>query len=202
MTGPLMLLAVGALCVGWLGLPEYTGLDKFQQYLEPVTQQGHDVWAELSANAAAAAGPEVAVAELQEEGHSLALELGMAGVSLLIALAGIGLATLFYVKRFPALPEATAGKIRPLYALSWNLWYYNRFCMKVIAGGWLKICDVILLFDKYIIDGIVNGCGKVAGRVGREFRQLQTGQTQGYALWVLIGVNMIILICLFFTIGK
>ena len=64
----------------------------------------------------------------------------------------------------------------------------------------LNLSFQVLGFDKLVVDGIVNGAGRVARRIGLEFRQMQSGQVQGYALWLLVGVNMIILILLFFTL--
>jgi NADH-quinone oxidoreductase subunit L len=51
------------------------------------------------------------------------------------------------------------------------------------------------LFDKYVVDGIVNGVGKVLGLGGRLFRRVQTGYVSNYAL--VLAAGMFALVCVF-----
>ena len=43
-------------------------------------------------------------------------------------------------------------------------------------------------FDRNVIDGIVNGSGRAAGRSGRALKYLQTGNVQWYAVALFVGV--------------
>jgi NADH-quinone oxidoreductase subunit L len=42
-------------------------------------------------------------------------------------------------------------------------------------------------FDKYVVDGMVNGAGYITGFFGMLFRKLQTGRVQTYIVLVLVG---------------
>jgi NADH-quinone oxidoreductase subunit L len=43
-------------------------------------------------------------------------------------------------------------------------------------------------FDKYIVDGLVNGVAYFSGFFGVIFRKFQTGRVQTYIIFVLIGI--------------
>jgi NADH-quinone oxidoreductase subunit L len=43
-------------------------------------------------------------------------------------------------------------------------------------------------FDRNVIDGIVNGSGRTAGRTGNALKYLQTGNVQWYAVGLFVGV--------------
>src|ERR1051325_4900061 len=43
-------------------------------------------------------------------------------------------------------------------------------------------------FDRYVVDGLVNGAAQVSGLFGRAFRKLQTGRVQTYLVFVILGV--------------
>ena len=104
-------------------------------------------------------------------------------------LGGLGVAWLVYgarvveadrVRRFAEpLPEILANK----YYLDWL--YEEFFVRGVVLGGaaWL-----LSLWDKYVIDGVVNGVGIVARWGAEQARLLQAGQAQLYASAMLIGV--------------
>ena len=48
-------------------------------------------------------------------------------------------------------------------------------------------------FDKYVVDGLVNGSGWLMRAWSRFFRGLQTGVVSQYAL--VVGIGMFILVC-------
>jgi NADH-quinone oxidoreductase subunit L len=52
-------------------------------------------------------------------------------------------------------------------------------------------------FDTYVVDGIVNGLGKITVGAGGALRRLQTGQLQSYGLAIVIGV--VIIVAVFFA---
>ena len=47
---------------------------------------------------------------------------------------------------------------------------------------------LVMWFDRNVIDGIVNGIGRVASRSGRGLKYLQTGNVQWYAVGLFVGV--------------
>ena len=51
-----------------------------------------------------------------------------------------------------------------------------------------RIADALFWFDRNVIDGTVNGIGRVTIGAGRELRQVQTGRVQNYALGIAVGL--------------
>jgi NADH-quinone oxidoreductase subunit L len=104
-------------------------------------------------------------------------------------LAGLGIAWLVYgakviqsdrVRHYAEpLPEILENK----YYLDWL--YEEFFVRMVVLGGtgW-----VLTMWDKYVIDGIVNGVAKGANWGAEQVRLAQAGQAQLYASVMLIGV--------------
>jgi len=49
-------------------------------------------------------------------------------------------------------------------------------------------------FDRYVIDGIVNGIAAFLTKTGSVVRKLQNGYVQSYATLLLIGVSVIVIL--------
>ena len=150
-----------------------------------------------------------------DKAHNIVVPL-----SFVIVIIGIGLSALFYYwRKFSA--EAVAARLRPIYALLWNKYYFDELYDGVIVALTVAGSKVLGLFDLRFIDGIVNGvgvavqagCARVAGwfdntfvdglvnlvarvtwSVGGRVRRVQTGMIQNYLLAVLGGVVLLILI--------
>jgi NADH-quinone oxidoreductase subunit L len=113
----------------------------------------------------------------------------------MVALSGIGLAYLIYVKK--TIPAESIGKaFKPIYIFLYNKWYFDELYMATVINPTYWFMEVLFKFDQLVIDGIVNGFGKVgavngAGYIsmffGRHIRKIQTGQLQTYALVVFLG---------------
>ncbi|MBN1516826.1 NADH-quinone oxidoreductase subunit L [Candidatus Sumerlaeota bacterium] len=189
MTIPLIILAIGATTAGLLGLPAW--FPALPQHILPhfldhgVTLQGQHLAEQFGMSA------------IERHHISHSTELGLAVFSLLVAVGGWALAYFVYAKNYPALPEKLRNNLRPLWNLSWNLWYYNMFCMKGVCGGLMALYRFILAIDQHIVDGVVNGAGRVAQAVGGELREMQNGSVQAYAVWVLVGANIVMLFLVF-----
>ena len=150
-----------------------------------------------------------------DKAHNIVVPL-----SFVIVIIGIGLSALFYYwKKFSA--EAVAARLRPIYTLLWNKYYFDEFYDGVLVALTVAGSKVLGFFDLRFIDGIVNGvgvvvqagCARVAGwfdntfvdglvnlvarvtwSVGGRIRRVQTGMIQNYLLAVLGGVVLLILI--------
>jgi len=144
-------------------------------------------------------------------------------ISLIVAGIGIGLGLLFYVKN-PRLPDVWAKRLAPVYRASYNKYWVDEFfgwaiTRRVMAAArgvyavdsegidgavngtaWLTRTASLITggFDKYVVDGIVNG---VAGFVKRLMnpilRRAQTGFTQNYALVMILG--LVLAVAFFFS---
>jgi NADH-quinone oxidoreductase subunit L len=113
-------------------------------------------------------------------------------IALVVALAGIGLAYAIYSKKWIS-SEKIGQTFAPIYTLISRKYYFDELyerilVVRVLVEGLFKLIQV---FDTYVVDGIVNGVGKLAVASGGILRRLQTGQLQGYGVAILIGVLVI-----------
>ena len=198
MTVPLIVLAVLSTVGGFIGIPyALSGRDinVLEHTLDPVV--AHAPAADSHAPVAAedthapAAAPATDAAHTAHSPEDIRAERLLAGFSVLVALAGIGLG--WYV-----------FKRRPLLAmprLLENKYYvdeiYDKALIRPIEGvsreGFWKI------FDIGVIDGLLHSIGEAITEAGRLARYLQAGFVRGYAAIILIGA--LILIGLFAVLG-
>jgi NADH-quinone oxidoreductase subunit L len=123
--------------------------------------------------------------------HHEELNLQMAVLSTILGLAGIGLAYLMYVKRtVPA--EAMARRLQPAYTTLKNRYYLDELYEAMIDRGVLAFSRFLAFFvDPRVIDGAVNGSGRLAVRTSTVVRRIQTGRVQSYAMAVFAGLALI-----------
>ncbi len=184
MTIPLMVLAVLSVIGGYVGVPHVLGgANHIHEFLAPVLggAEATQTHASLSILSKAwASGGETG-------GHSAALELLMMVISVVIALIGIGMAYLFYIKN-PALPRQLAERWRGLYRLVLNKYYIDEL-YEVLFINSLKNLSTGLWkgFDELIIDGTVNGIAYLIGWLSSILRKMQTGLVQNYAFSMVVG---------------
>ncbi|MGH9678925.1 MAG: NADH-quinone oxidoreductase subunit L, partial [Candidatus Acidiferrales bacterium] len=199
MTVPLILLAALSVCGGWIGWPESLGgSDRFAKFLEPVMAKR------------AEAGAEAATAAVS----GYAMEYALMLASVLIACGGIWLAYRWYIQR-PEIPEKMAEASPFLYRLLYNKYYVDQiydamfvnrvkdlaltlgaFDVGVINGigvdgsGWLTrvMSRISMVWDSWIVDGLVNLAARIVWVFSFPVRMLQTGRVSRYALFMLLGV--------------
>ncbi len=143
-------------------------------------------------------------------------------ISIVAAVLGIGLGLLFYVKQ-PDLPGVWAKKLRPLYRASFNKYWVDELYAKLFTrrtmdlsrgvytvdsrgidgavngAAWLTrgASRVAGAFDRYVVDGLVNGVAGFIGKLmSRLLRAAQTGFAQNYALVMVLG--LVLAVALFF----
>ncbi len=161
MTVPLALLAVGAVFGGVLGLSATTG--QLHGFLAPV------------------------LGELAE-GSSGLPTVALSAISVLAALAGIGVGWLVYGSGridWVALRVRFAGVQRFLA----RGWYVDDVYSTILVGP-AKAGAAFLASeaDQRVIDGAVNGVGQLFQWAASRGRRLQTGLVRNYGLAFLVGV--------------
>jgi NADH-quinone oxidoreductase subunit L len=168
MTVPLAILALFSAGVGFVGFPPEHGV--YHRLVEPV----------------------FAAAREAEAHAALVGEVPMAILSLAIAVAGVLVATRFYVWR-PETPARMAERYSKAYRVLLNKYYvdelYDAIIVEPIRRGsfwlWRK-------FDELVIDGSVNGVASVV-RVGSlALRRVQTGYVMNYVLSFIVGAVAIL----------
>jgi NADH-quinone oxidoreductase subunit L len=185
MTVPLMILAVLSVIGGYVGVPYVLGgANHVHEFLAPVLGGGAEP---AKAHAGISLLSQAWASSGESGGHSATLELLMMVVSVIIALIGIGIAYLFYVKN-PALPKLLAEKKRGLYQLVLNKYYIDEL-YEILFINSLKNLGTGLWrgFDEFVIDGTVNGIACLFGWLSSVMRRMQTGLVQNYAFSMIIG---------------
>jgi NADH-quinone oxidoreductase subunit L len=109
--------------------------------------------------------------------------------STLAALGGIGAAASVYIGRRPT-AEQLGRASGPLYTLAADKYYVDEIAEDGIIRGALDkvLGPAAAAFDKYVVDGIVNGVALAARQIGDGVRRLETGQLQAYTSMSMLGV--------------
>jgi NADH-quinone oxidoreductase subunit L len=180
MAVPLVVLAFGSIVAGYLGVPEILhGANRIEHFLAPSFE-------------APSVGDTVSAQAAMEPGNG-SLELVLMIVASILALAGIALATQFYLKR-PGMAARVAARFPGLYRFLLNKGYVDEIYDEVIVQPVKALAEGPLWrgLDVTVIDGAVNGIGTIVIETGGSVRKVQTGSMRAYAVSVLVGVVTII----------
>ena len=174
----LIVLAIGAVLAGYIGVPHALG--------------GHNQLAEWLAPSFAAPG--AVVGELAAIGaEEVALEFTLMGVSSAIALGGIAIAVLVWLRR-PEIAASLARRHPGLHRLLLNKYYVDEAYEAAVVRP-IRVGSEERLwrgFDVRVIDGAVNGTGAIVAGSASILRLVQTGSVRSYAGSMLIGVVVIL----------
>jgi NADH-quinone oxidoreductase subunit L len=190
MTVPLAILALLSVVGGYVGIPALLGgSNAIEHFLAPIFGE--------AAPAATTAGGMGLIstawaATTETAGHDASLELTLMVTSVLIALFGIVLAYILYVKR-PELPDRFTEAFSRLYRTVHNKYFVDEFYELLFVRGTLKAGAWLLkVVDNGMIEGAVNGMAAVVERAGGQLRRIETGHVQEYALAVILGAVLVI----------
>ncbi len=140
-------------------------------------------------------------------------------ISTLVALSGIGLAYLMYVKKSIS-PQVLGARFKSLYTLLYNKWYFDEIYDAAIIKPTLAFTNLLWSFDGgiidwvvnffgkftlwlsvvknwidvHIVDGAVNGLGYTIWATGALLRQFQTGKVQMYGFFIIFGIVLMLII--------
>jgi NADH-quinone oxidoreductase subunit L len=122
------------------------------------------------------------------------IHLNIAISSVVIALLGIGLAYLVFVKRSLD-PEKLYQSLKPVHTTFKEQFFTERLYHKILAGGYMLYSKVLYAtFERQFIDGLVNGSYAVSSALGSLFKGLQQGRVNLYILFLLVGFSLLVLI--------
>ncbi len=178
MTVPLAILAVLSIIGGWVGVPAALGgHNEIEHFLDPVFA------------ATGAAEP------IAQTSHSL--ELGLAIVSVLVALLGLGIAYALYYRK-PGTAGAFAARHPAAYALVSNKFYVDEFYNTFLVGGLLLLTRGLLAgLGEFLVDGFGHFTRWVAFDFGELTRRIQSGNLRSYAGWLALGAAAVMAIMIF-----
>jgi NADH-quinone oxidoreductase subunit L len=162
MTIPLMVLAVLATFGGFLSFPHFIGGNAIPNYLEHL----------LSG---------IVPANLGHGTH--AMEWGLLGVSVVVALGCLYMANVLFSKK----PEAQ--KEGPLTNFLYNSYYLNEFYEATVVKPIYRASVFLWKFvDVVIIDGAVLLTAKVSQFSGKAMRVAHTGRLEHYLVGLMLGM--------------
>jgi len=109
--------------------------------------------------------------------------------------AGIGflLAYVFYVLR-PDLPQRLSSALSALYSILTHKYYVDEIYDAIIVLPIVVTAREFLwrFIDGAVIDGMVNGIGRMIQSSATGLRRMQTGYVRMYAGWILFGGILIV----------
>jgi NADH-quinone oxidoreductase subunit L len=178
----LVVLAAGAVAAGYVGVPHALGgHNRIEAFLQP----------SFGAGGAAPAG-EAAAAHADA-----ATELGLMALSTIVALAGIGLATMIYLRR-PGTADRLAVRFEAVHRLLLGKYFVDEAYDRAIVQPIKRVSTGLLWrgVDAGAIDGTVNGVGLAVRGWSAVLRRLQTGSVRAYAMSLFVGVVVILGYCL------
>jgi len=115
----------------------------------------------------------------------------VASLSILAAVAGIGIAGAFYFKESRK-PAELAQSMGIVYKAALHKFYLDELWIWLSTTVVFRfICEPIKWFDRRIVDGTMNGLAWTTQKVSSSIRGLQSGQVQFYA-WVFIFGSLLI----------
>ncbi|HVJ87366.1 MAG TPA: NADH-quinone oxidoreductase subunit L [Caulifigura sp.] len=115
------------------------------------------------------------------------LHWGLMIFSALVGIAGVFVAWQMYVKN-PELAAKAKAASGPGYELSQNKFYFDELFLAIIVKPLRKLASLCVLFDRVVIDGIVDGAGLIPRLLSWAPRPMHAGVVGGYAYVMLLGL--------------
>ena len=111
-------------------------------------------------------------------------------VAIVVAVVGIAASIAVYAKSWvkPIEPKVLE-----------QAWYYDNAASRLIAGPGARSFNLIAWIDTNIVDGTVNGVGKLIRKIATSLRRAQSGFVRAYAL--LISFGAVVILAWFFLRG-
>ena len=111
---------------------------------------------------------------------------------LVLGLLGIALAYVMYIA-LPLLPMQLAQTFRPIYLFLLNKWYFDELYDAIFVQNVIRFARVFWQTgDVTLIDGVPNGLASLTVEGSREAVKIQTGSVAVYAFTMLIGIVVLV----------
>ena len=176
MTGPLVVLAMGAICAGFLFRDQLIGAD----------------WRAFWGNAIQVTQDNSILGRIEEVPFVIHLLPSVAG------LLGIAVAYWFYMFQ-PRLPVALAERFPAVYQFLLRKWYFDELYQRIFVGPARALARGLWhVGDERIIDGLPNGVAAITAGGSAQVVRIQTGSIAVYAFVMLIGLVALVSIYLLF----
>jgi NADH-quinone oxidoreductase subunit L len=194
----LIVLAIGSVLAGYAGFPTALGgSGRLERFLAPSftvadadVRLRPDTTTDLDVRSVRLQGDQ---AEEQAAEASRGLELGLMGVSTVVALGGIGIAFFFFIANRNAARQM-AERFSGLYTLLSHKYYVDEIYDATLVQPIRIFSDQGLwrIVDARIIDGAVNGVAESVRGWSELLRRLQSGSVRAYAASLFFGVVLVL----------
>ena len=158
MYGPLLVLAVFAVFLGFVGIPEH---NLFHHLIQHYREPAHE------------------------------FHLWLMGVSVLIALSGIGLGWSFFAKDPIAGEERLRKLLGGFHTTLSQKFYMDHFWAWAVSITMMTFSKVAAWFDDDIIDGGVRGTGVMTAVLGEKIRKEHSGLISHYLFMLIASVLLL-----------
>ena len=175
MTVPLVLLACGAVFLGYAFHEQLLGTD----------------WKEFWGDAIQINPANHVLHDMEQVPGLVAFAPTVLGV------IGIATAYLFYMFR-PGLPVAFAARFPAIYRFLLNKWYFDELYAATIINPLARLSRRLWRVDGELIDGMPNGIASLTASGSGQVVRLQTGSIANYAFAMLVGVVALVSVFLIF----
>jgi NADH-quinone oxidoreductase subunit L len=125
------------------------------------------------------------------------IEWSIAIPSILIAVAGIAIATILY-RKDTNIPRRIILSLGAFYTAAYRKFYMDElylFITKKIIFN--HISRPIAWFDRHIVDGTMNGVAFITNEASERIKKFQSGQLQQYALVFVSGAVLLALLFIY-----
>ena len=198
----LIILAIGSVFAGYVGVPQALwGSNRIERFLEPsfeahavVTGEMGGVGTAAVVNPTPAPPPNAGEAGTHGEGtESPATEYILMAISVGAAVAGIFIASYFWLRNRRAADNLARSLSGP-YDLLLHKYYVDELYDAAIVHPIQQLSTHGLWrgADAGLIDGAVNGVGRVVRGLSSAGRRAQTGSVRAYAASLFIGVVLLL----------
>lgn len=117
--------------------------------------------------------------------------------SVLIAFAGIAVATVLYYRK-NSRPETIAGSMKSLYTIAYRKFYIDEVYLFITRNVIFRlISQPVAWFDRHIVDGTMNQIGNTTVFFSQAIRRMQSGHIQLYIWFFTSGVLLLALLILY-----
>jgi NADH-quinone oxidoreductase subunit L len=165
MLGPLVVLAAGALCSGFLLKYDFIGAGFPAFWGNSIAVPANGVMQSLDT-----------------------IPVLAARAPLILAVIGLAVAALFY-RVAPALPAALARQFSVIYQFLLHKWYFDEIYDALLVKPTLRLARFAWhTGDEQIIDGVPSGLATLTADASTQSVKLQTGSIALYAFIMLIGL--------------
>ena len=125
----------------------------------------------------------------------------LAGISIAVALGGIGLAALVYYRQTISPTVFTRSRAgASIHRLLSNRYYLDEGANRLAKYGVMGVAAAADWFDRRVVDGTVNAFSLTTVRSSLSARRRQTGRVQDYTAVIVFGLSIIILLILIWRV--